>query len=409
MANFIVHGGKLLSGEIVVSGSKNATLPVLAAQLLFQNKIAFKNIPAIEDVLRMQELMNALDQHNTLDFALIKRLRGSVLAIGPLVARLQSVSFPHPGGCKIGARPIDVFIQGWEAMGAHVFTPPQAERGVGFYRVEAPNGFHGCDYAFRVKSVTGTESLMMTAVLAEGTTLLRNAAEEPEVVVLADFLNDNGADIRGAGTSEIIITGRSGKLLKGTNPFVAPPDRMEAGSLIIAGALLGDSLTIKGCVPEEKKALFAVLERAGVFCEIGPDFVVVKRPLKLNPFHVRTEEYPGFPTDLQAPITALATQADGESLIEEMIFESRLAYAADLNRMGANIMIHGPRRATVVGKTMLKGAHLMSPDIRAGLAFIFAALLADGESVIGEVYQVDRGYERIDERLRMLGADIQRV
>ena len=408
MANFIVHGKKELAGEITVSGSKNCALPALASSLLFKNNIEFKNIPHIEDILRMQELMRSIDADHTVDTALIKKMRGSVLAIGPYAARYGSVSFPHPGGCKIGARPIDVFIQGWEAMGAKCFVPLQAERGVGLYSLNAPGGFKGCDYAFRVKSVTGTESMMMTAVLASGTTILRNAAEEPEVMYLAKFLNSNGAKISGAGTPEIAIEGRTGVLLEGADPFVAPPDRIEAGSFIILGALAASRLVVKGCVPEEQKALFEILENAGVSLSVDGNTVTVAKPKVLRPFHVRTEEYPGFPTDLQAPATILATQAEGESIIEETIFESRLAYVADLNRMGANIMVHGPRRATVIGKTPLHEARLSSPDIRAGLAFIFAALIAEGESVIGDIYQVDRGYERIDERLRSLGADIIR-
>ena len=303
MANFIIQGGKEITGEIAVSGSKNSTLPALAASLLFQNPIEFKNIPQIEDIFRMQELMSSIEINHTLDSALVRKFRGSVLAIGPYVARFGLASFPHPGGCKIGARPIDMFIHGWEAMGARCFIPPRVERGDGLYSVDTTSGLMGCDYAFRVSSVTGTESMIMTAVLATGTTILRNCAKEPEVIALADFLNNNGAKISGVGTSEITIEGRGGKLLDSNVPFVAPPDRIEAGSFILLGALTSPKLVVRGCILSEQKALIDVLDRAGVSIDIRGNEIAVSKPSALRPFHIRTEEFPGFPTDLQAPAT----------------------------------------------------------------------------------------------------------
>ena len=413
MANFIVKGGKYLEGEIEVGGSKNAALPAMAASLLFKNEAGFRNLPKIEDIFRMGELLEKLRETKEIDFEVAKKIRASILLVGPALARFGKITFPHPGGCVIGARPIDAFLDGWKAMGAVVKEiPPDSSKSINsipFYELSAPSGLKGRDYTFRVPSVTGTEGLMMTAVLASGSTILRNAAMEPEIAHLAYFLNKNGADIKGAGTHTINIEGSGGALLEGKYPFSAPPDRIEAGSFLILGALLAKELLIKNFAAEELTALTGALKEAGAEFNFDKNFISVKRSPALKAVNVKTKEYPGFATDLQAPFCVLATQAKGASMIHETIFEGRLSYIEYLNKMGAKITLCDPYRAIVNGPTPLRAWTLESPDIRAGLAFILAALLAEGESKIGNIYQIDRGYEAIDSRLRAIGAEIRRI
>ena len=416
---FIITGGKRLSGEVEVRGAKNSALKAFAASLLFENPITVKNVPDIEDVSRMRELLEALgvsvtplvrrmvkiDAHglsgNKLKKDIAEQFRGSIVLAGPLLARTGSVLFPHPGGCVIGKRPIDLFLKGWRAFGANI------EETKSGYELTAKK-LKGADITFRVVSVTGTEALMMTAVLAEGKTLLRNAACEPEIPSLAEFLNRSGAKITGAGTSTIEIIGTGGKMLKARRPFEVIPDRIEAGTFLILGAALGKSVKIKNCNPEHLSALIAALRDAGAKIDIGPRSLVVRRPKQLFARSITTREYPGFMTDLQAPFTVLMTQAHGESLVFETIFEGRLNYVEELNRMGAHIVTADPHRVFVHGPTPLHGRDVASPDLRAGLAFVIAGLIARGESVIRNVYQIDRGYEHIETRLQKLGADIRR-
>src|SRR3989344_521641 len=413
MANFIVKGGKFLEGEIEIGGSKNAALPAMAASLLFKNNPEFRNLPKIEDIFRMGELLKKLRETKEIDFEVAKKIRASILLVGPALARFGKITFPHPGGCVIGARPIDAFLDGWKAMGAAVKEiPPDSSKSINsipFYELSAPSGLKGRDYTFRVPSVTGTEGLMMTAVLASGSTILRNAAMEPEIAHLAYFLNKNGADIKGAGTHTINIEGSGGALLEGKYPFSAPPDRIEAGSFLILGALLAKELLIKNFAAEELTALTGALKEAGAEFNFDKNFISVKRSPALKAVNVKTKEYPGFATDLQAPFCVLATQAKGASMIHETIFEGRLSYIEYLNKMGAKITLCDPYRAIVNGPTPLRAWTLERPDIRAGLAFILAALLAEGESKIGNIYQIDRGYEAIDSRLRSIGAAIKRI
>ncbi len=427
---FVIAGGRKLQGEIEVRGAKNSVIKAMAASLLFDGPITITNAPLIEDVFRMSELLEnlgvkienfppgedsllaegirklKLDPTNANGTVLKKdiaeRLRASIVIAGPLLARNKKVSFPHPGGCVIGKRPIDIFLSGWTAMGASV------EESGDDFKIEARK-LKWVDFTFRVVSVTGTETLMMTATLADGKTILRNAAMEPEIPALANFLNDSGADIKGAGTPIIEITGTGGRLLRAQKPFVVIPDRIEAGSFLILGAALGRNLKIKNCNPEHIASLITILISAGVPVGIGRDWVSVSRPEKIKPIDVKTKEYPGFPTDLQAPFTVLMTQAEGESNIFETIFENRFGYIEDLKRMGANIILRDPQKILVKGPAELHGQEIESPDLRAGLAFVIAALLAKGESVVSNVYQIDRGYEKIDERLRSLGAEIKRV
>lgn len=418
---FVIHGGKKLSGTIEVRGAKNLVLKAMAASLLFEGGVELRNIPFVEDVSRMSELLSGLGakieqsvgrglkidvtaaKGTVLDREIAKRIRASIVLAGPLLARNKKATFPFPGGCVIGRRPIDVFLDGWRALGAKI----KEKKNNGF-EIEAKK-LHGANFTFRVVSVTGTETMMMTAALAEGKTVLRNAALEPEIPALAEFLNSSGAKIAGAGTPTIEITGTGGKLLRAKHPFRMIPDRIEAGSFVILGAALGKKVKVTNCNPEHISALIAKLEDAGVEIKKGVDWVEVGRPSKLAATNLQTREYPGFPTDLQAPFAVLMTQAEGESVVFETIFENRFGYIEDLKRMGADLFFSDPHRILIKGPAALRGREIESPDLRAGLAFILAALLAGGESVIRNVYQIDRGYEKIDERLRKLGAEIERT
>lgn len=404
-----MRGGNILEGEIEVSGSKNAALVAMPASLLFKGKIDFLNLPEIEDIKRMRELLSGIEAKGEIDLDIAKRFRASILTVGPALARFGKAVFPHPGGCVIGARPIDVFLEGWENMGAEIEAAGQTAHGTEVYNIKAPHGLRGCDHTLRVPSVTGTAGLIMTAVLARGTTVLRNAAMEPEIAYLEEFLNRNGAKITGAGTHTVIVEGREGELLIPKEPFIDPPDRIEAGSFAILGALAAKKLKIKNCNTHEISSLLSVLQNAGAYLETGTNYIVVGKSEHLNAVDVKTQVYPGFATDLQAPFMVLLTQAEGQGLIHETIFEGRLNHIEDLNRMGAKIALCDPHRAIVSGPSKLRGKVLESPDLRAGLAYVMAALVAEGESQIGNIYQIDRGYERIDTRLRSLGADIERI
>ena len=419
-SQFRVTGStRALTGSIEVRGAKNDALKAFAASPLFSGPITIKNVPRIEDIARTCELLRDLgisvrkesgrmfivDPHafrgHMLTSHIAEQLRASIVLAGPLLARQGVAVFPYPGGCVIGKRPIDIFLDGWKAMGVRV-----REKG-SHYELSASR-LHGADITFRTISVTATETLMMTAVLARGTTILRNVAMEPEIPHLASFLNASGAHIEGAGTSTIRIVGRRGKLLEGGGTFVTIHDRIEAGSFAILGALRGNHLKIKNCNPEHVGALLQMLKDAGAKIRVGTDWIEVSRPAHLKAIDIKTREYPGFVTDLQAPAMVLLTQARGTSLVFETIFDGRLNYIHDLNRMGAHIVMCDPHRALASGPTPLHGRELEGPDLRAGLAFIIAAAIAKGESVIGNAYQIDRGYEAIDRRLRSIGVDIRR-
>jgi len=420
MSHFIIHGGKRLSGEIAVRGAKNHAVKMIPASLLCESPVILTNVPRVEDVARVRELLEitgyrredknaeslriipaTLGPHaHELPPALAARIRSSLLFAGPLLARTGRVKFPYPGGCVIGKRPIDLFIDCWRAMGARV------RENVAGFDITAKQ-IRGVDHTFRFISHTATESMLMTAVLAQGKTILRNAALEPEVVALAEFLKGRGASIQGIGTHTITIEGTGGKLLRGGTAAIIP-DRLEAGSFAILAALIGNGVKITNCEPTHMEVLLAHLKAAGVFIEEGNDWISVTRAVSLLPVSVRTHEYPGFATDYQAPFTVLLTQARGQSMVFEQIFEGRLAYLEDLNRMGAKITQCDLHRAIVFGPSKLHGRVLESPDLRAGIAFVIAALIAQGTSCIGNVYQIDRGYEKLDERLGGIGADIKR-
>lgn len=423
---FIIQGlagEKTLAGEISVNGAKNAVLKAMAASLLFADEVTLKNVPDIEDVSRMEELLTALGvqveknrdtRKLTCDKNILsrmpadisKRFRASIVVSGPLLARLGTISFPHPGGCVIGARPIDLFLEGFQKMGA---TVKEKE---GSYVVEAKKGLQGAELFFRNQSVGATETFMMAAVLAKGKTVLKNCAMEPEIVSLAEFLIECGAKIKGAGTTTIEIVGGA-KLRARGKPYYTLPDRLETGSFLILGALAAKDLLIKNCEPEHVSALLEMLEYAGVKLEVGKKSIRVLGNTysnsNLQALNVKTHEYPGFATDLQSPMVVFLTQALGESLVFETIFEGRLNYTAELVRMGADITMWDANRAMVKGSTPLKGRELESPDIRTGYAFVIAGIIARGETVIHNVYYIDRGYANIETRLQKIGVQVKRV
>lgn len=423
---FVVKGlgaERTLKGTLAVKGAKNAALQAFALAFLFKDNLRLKNVPDIEDTHYMVKLLKHTGMRvkkygcatysitpykqlkPELPYELSRRLRASVVLTGPLLARTGRVIFPHPGGCLIGNRPIDIFLDGFQKMGALL-----EEKG-GSYILTAQKGkLWGTEHFLRVPSVTATQSFMMAAVLAQGRTLIKNAAMEPETECLAGFLNQCGADIRGAGTSTISVMG--GALLEAQGRiFQTPPDRIEAGSFLILAALAADDLTIKECEPAHLEALIQALRQAGVCIEVGASTLRIRSSAQraIHAVEVKTHEYPGFPTDLQAPMVVFLTQATGEALIFETIFEGRLNYTESLVRMGASINLWDTHRATVKGPTLLHAKELESPDIRAGLAYLIAAIVAKGESVIHNAYYIDRGYERIEERLRAVGVDIRRV
>ncbi len=416
MPKFIIKGGKKLKGEISVNGAKNEVLKVIAASLLSDQEITIKNAPNIEESNRLLELCQSLgskvDQQGNiikmstpeiltheLDPNLVKKIRAAVLLIGPVLLRKGEVHLPHPGGCAIGQRPIDLFVDGFEKLGAKI---TEDESG---YRFQASR-LRGAVIVFPKISVTATEVLMMSATLAEGTTVLKNAACEPEIPALADYLNRCGAKISGAGTPTIIIEGVK-QLSAGEIEII--PDRVEAGSFAILGALCGDPIRVTNCNPEHLEALWVMFDKMGVDYKLGVDWVEVSRSKKLKAVDITTHEYPGFITDIQQPFTVLLTQTTGMSLVFETIFEGRLIYTDKLVQMGAKIIMCDPHRVIVNGPSKLYGRKLESPDLRAGYALVMAGLIAEGVTEIDNIYQIDRGYEKIEERLQALGADITRV
>ena len=419
MDKFVIRGGEPLLGTVRISGAKNAALPCMAAALLTDQPVILENIPQVRDIQTTRNLLAAMGAEVELGFGrahhrtsiqcanlsspeasyeLVKTMRASTLVLGPLVARCGRARVSLPGGCAIGARPIDLHIKGLEQLGAKITQ----EHG---YVEASATRLKGAEIVFDKITVTGTEDLLMAATLAEGETVLRNCAREPEVADLADLLNKMGASIEGAGTSTIRVQGVS-KLHGAKHRII--PDRIEAGTFIIAGAMTGGDLNIAGCEPTHLDTVLSKLREVGVKLKINGESV---RVMGDNPFtaaDMSTEEHPGFPTDCQAQYMALATQAEGTSVITENIFENRFMHAQELVRMGANIKIEG-RRAVVRGKTPLSAAAVLASDLRASASLVLAALVADGETIIDRVYHIDRGYEHIEEKLRGVGAQIRRI
>ena len=419
MDKFVVRGGNPLLGTIRVSGAKNAALPAMAAAILTDEPLILEGIPQVRDIETTRQLLAAMGaevelgygraHHRTTiccrdlsspeaSYELVKTMRASTLVLGPLVARTGRARVSLPGGCAIGARPIDLHIKGLERLGAEI----SQEHGYIEARTER---LRGGEIVFEKITVTGTEDLLMAATLAEGQTVMQNCALEPEVADLADLLNKMGARIEGAGTPTIRVQGV--ERLHGAKHRIIP-DRIEAGTFIVAGALTGGDLNVSGCDPRHLTALLQKLEDTGVTLLQSTDAVRVIANGPLRGCDVITEEYPGFPTDMQAQYMALATQAEGTSVITENIFENRFMHAQELVRMGANIKIEG-RRAVVRGKSELSAAAVQASDLRASASLVLAALVAEGETIIDRVYHIDRGYENIEEKLRGVGAQIRRI
>ncbi len=419
MDKFVIRGGNPLLGTVRISGAKNAALPAMAAALLTKEPVVLENIPQVRDIETTRRLLASMGaevelgygraqhrttiactriQHPAAQYELVKTMRASTLVLGPLVARFGIAKVSLPGGCAIGARPIDLHIKGLEQLGAEVST----EHGYIVARAKRLKGGH---IVFEKITVTGTEDLLMAATLADGETLMENCAREPEVEDLAELLVKMGAHIEGAGTSTIRVRGVP--RLGGARHRIIP-DRIEAGTFLIAGAITGGDLNVVNCDPSHLTALVRKLEEAGVTLLSNGDSVRVKADGSFRPADINTEEHPGFATDMQAQYMALATQAEGTSVITENIFENRFMHAQELVRMGANIRIEG-RRATVRGKTPLSAAAVLASDLRASASLVIAALVADGETIIDRVYHIDRGYERIEEKLKGVGCEIRRI
>ncbi|HUA59396.1 MAG TPA: UDP-N-acetylglucosamine 1-carboxyvinyltransferase [Verrucomicrobiae bacterium] len=417
MDKFVISGGAPLRGEIPINGSKNSALPALAAALLTEEPVTLHRIPRVRDIRTMQRLLVDIGAGVETDgetvrlhtprvvspeapYELVKTMRASSLVLGPLVARTGRARVSLPGGCAIGARPVNLHILGLEQLGAKI------NQSHGYIEAEAPDGLRGAIVHFDRITVTGTEDLLMAAVLAKGETILRNAAREPEVVDLANLLIAMGARIEGAGTSIIRIRGV--ERLSGAEHTIIP-DRIEAGTFLIAGAITDGDVTVTQCDPEHVGALVSKLLQTGVeVTQPDPTSLRVRGGAHFRSVDLTTEEYPGFATDLQAQYMALMTQAEGIAVIVETIFENRFMHAQELARMGANIRLDG-KQAIVAGPRALTGAGVIASDLRASASLVLAALVAKGETVIDRVYHIDRGYERIETKLAQAGAKIRRV
>lgn len=418
MEKLIVKGGNRLVGAVKTSGAKNAVLPIIAASILGTTPSHLDEVPMLEDVHTISEVLKCLGlavecspEKNVLDidsteitsyeapYELVRTMRASFLVMGPLLARIGKARISMPGGCAIGARPIDIHLKGFEALGVKI------EQGHGYIEASAPEGLKGTGIYFDFPSVGATENIMMAASLAEGTTILENAAEEPEIVDLANYLNKMGAKIRGAGTDTIRIEGVD--KLHGAD-YTIIPDRIEAGTYMIAAAMTGGDIVVENVLPEHQKPLIAKLREAGAVVEENIDKVRVigKNPLKA--VSIKTLPYPGFPTDMQAQMMAMMVIAEGRSKVTETVFENRFMHVVELNRMGAQISTEG-RSAVIDGPCKLTGCDVRATDLRAGAAMILAGLVAEGTTRIGDLHHIDRGYENIVVKLKNLGADIERV
>lgn len=417
MEILIVKGGNRLVGTVKTSGAKNAVLPIIAASILGTSPSRLDEIPALEDVRTICAVLECLgikvdaSEPHTLKidsreitsceapYELVRSMRASFLVMGPLLARKGYARISQPGGCAIGTRPIDLHLKGFEALGVKI------EQGHGYIEASAPEGMTGANIYLDFPSVGATENIMMAAAMANGTTVLENPAEEPEIVDLANYLNQMGARVRGAGTNVITIEGVSE--LHGVQHSVIP-DRIEAGTYMIAAAMTGGDVIIENVLPEHQKPLIAKLREAGALVEEDIDRIHVVGSGKLKAVDIKTLPYPGFPTDMQAQMMAMLSVAEGRSKITETVFENRFMHVVELNRMGANITTEG-RSAVITGPAHLTGCTVRATDLRAGAAMILAGLVAEGATEICDIYHIDRGYEEIAAKLTRLGADIKRV
>ena len=418
MDKLIIQGAGPLRGEVLISGSKNAALPILSGSLLCDGLVTITNLPHLQDVTTTIELLGTLGvslsinekmslevdnstlNSTTAPYELVKTMRASILVLGPLLARYGEANVSFPGGCAIGSRPVDLHLRGFEAMGAKI------EVDKGYIKATCDGRLKGARILMDLVSVGATENLMMAAVLAEGTTTIENAAREPEIVDLANCLNTWGAKILGAGTSTVVIEGVD-KLSGGT--FRVMPDRIETGTYLAAAAATGGKVKVKQTDPSTLEAVLLKLEETGAIITVGDDWIELdmqgRRPKAVS---LKTAPYPAFPTDMQAQLTAVNAVAEGSGVITETIFENRLMQVQELNRMGAKIVVEG-NSAIITGVEKLTGAQVMASDLRASAALVIAGMVAEGETIVDRIYHIDRGYERIEEKLRQLGAKIRRV
>lgn len=420
MDKLIITGGTRLDGEIRISGAKNSALPILAATLLADTPVTVCNLPHLHDITTMIELFGRMGVQPVIDeklnvevdastiktlvapYELVKTMRASILVLGPMVARFGEAEVALPGGCAIGSRPVDLHIRGLEAMGAQITVEG------GYIKAKAPaGGLRGAHFFFDTVSVTGTENIMMAAALANGRSVLENAAREPEVVDLANFINAMGGDVQGAGTDTIVINGV--KSLGGGAKYNVMPDRIETGTYLAAAAATGGRVKLKDTDPTILEAVLAKLVEAGAHITTGSNWIELdmkgNRPKAVN---IRTAPYPAFPTDMQAQFISLNAIAEGTGAVIETVFENRFMHVYEMNRMGAQILVEG-NTAIVTGVPQLKGAPVMATDLRASASLVIAALVAEGDTMIDRIYHIDRGYECIEEKLQLLGAKIRRV
>ncbi len=418
MDRLLIRGGHRLDGELRISGAKNAALPILAATLLADEPVTIGNLPHLHDITTMIELLGCMGVDLTIDekmsievdargirefsapYELVKTMRASILVLGPMVARFGRAHVSFPGGCAIGSRPVDLHLRGLEAMGADIRVEG------GYINASVEGRLKGAHIVMETVTVGGTENIMMAAALAEGRTVIENAAREPEVVDLANCLAAMGAKISGQGSNRLVIDGV--ERLHGCR-YDVMPDRIEAGTYLVAAAATGGRVRLREARPEHLEVVLQKLEEAGARIDCGDDWISLdmqgKRPLAVN---VRTAPYPGFPTDMQAQFTAMNAIAEGTSMVTETVFENRLIQTHEMNRMGAHITIEG-NTAIIQGQPTLAGATVMATDLRASASLVIAGLVADGETPIDRIYHIDRGYECIEEKLQALGADIRRL
>ena len=419
MAKFLVQKSKPLNGEVVISGAKNAVLPLMAAAILAEDKCIIRDVPDLRDVEVMKEILASLGSEikeieesvleirtekiisNEADFDLVSKMRASFLVMGPLLSRIGRAKVHSPGGCTIGARPIDLHLKGFEALGAEIIVKDNYVEAVA-----GKDGLRGASIYLDFPSVGATENIMTAAVLAKGTTYIENAAEEPEIVDLANFLNKMGARVKGAGTDTIKIEGVSS--LGGVEHTVIP-DRIETGTFMLASAITHGQVLIRNVVPDHVKPITAKLRECGVVVEMSDEgMYVVADQSELIATDIKTLPYPGFPTDIQSPFMAFLTTVKGASTVIETVFENRFMHVAELNRMGANIKTEG-NRAMIQGGKQLEGAQVIATDLRAGAALVLAGLVAQGTTEISEIYHIERGYEKFTEKFNSLGANIFRI
>ncbi len=407
-----------LSGTVTISGAKNASLPLIAMSILAKNRVTITNLPKVADIKTLLQLLTNLgaecvfiDDGVTIDtstinkttatYDIVRTMRASILILGPILSRFGHCEVSLPGGCAIGQRPVDLHLKALEQMGATI------EIKAGYIQAKAPQGLKGANIIFDKITVTGTANVVMAAALANGVTTITNAAREPEVVQLCEVLAKSGVKIEGIGTAILTITGTNKELLN-IEPFEIIPDRIEAGTYLCAGAITNSTITLKKVEPEHLHAVTSKLEEMGFSFSSTKDTLTIHPAKEILPVRIVTQEYPAFPTDMQAQFLALATQANGVSIIEERLFENRFMHVSELQRMGADITLNG-HIATVKGKTQLSGTDVMATDLRASSALVLAALVANGTTNIHRIYHLDRGYVELEKKLETLGVDIQRL